>query len=209
MKNLFKQPVVILGNGVFPNHEMPLDILSSAGTVICTDGSANYLKSLNLKPHIIIGDLDSLKQKNSYEGLIIEDSSQNNTDLEKAIEFTIINFVKKITILGAVGNRDDMSYANIQMLFKYFGKIDIEIITDHFSIECMIDKKVFTSFKGQRISLAAKEHNCIITTSNLKYNINSKIDPTISLISNESLGDQFSLSSSSPLIVFRGHSNNL
>ena len=60
MKNLFKQPVVILANGEFPNHKTPLDILSSAGTVICTDGSANYLESLNLKPHIIIGDLDSL-----------------------------------------------------------------------------------------------------------------------------------------------------
>ena len=205
MKNLFKQPIVILANGVFPQHEKPLGILSSAGTVICTDGSANYLESLRLKPHVIIGDLDSIKDKDSFEGLLIDDPNQNNTDLEKAIEFCIMNAQKKIFVVGAVGGREDMSYANIQLLFKYYGKIEIKIITDYFSIECMSGKKVFTSFNGQRVSLAIKKHNCIINTSNLKYNINGKINSSVSLISNESLGKEFALSSSDPLIVFRGH----
>ena len=44
-----------------------------------------------------------------------------------------------------------------------------------------------------------------INTSNLKYNINGKINSSVSLISNESLGKEFALSSSDPLIVFRGH----
>ena len=209
MKNLFKQPVVILANGEFPSHKTPLGFLSLAGTVICTDGSANLLRSLNLKPHIIIGDLDSISEKHSYEGLIVDDSSQSNTDLEKAIEFTMLNSVKEITVLGAVGNRDDMSFANIQLLFNYFKKIDIKIITDYFSIECIIGKKIFKSFSGQRVSLATSDQNCTITTSNLKYSISGKIDPSLSLISNESLGDRFTLSSSDPLIVFRGHNNKL
>tara|TARA_B100001113_G_scaffold313189_1_gene278060 strand:- start:395 stop:1024 length:630 start_codon:yes stop_codon:yes gene_type:complete len=209
MKNLFKQPVVILANGEFPSHKTPLGFLSLAGTVICADGSANLLRSLNLKPHIIIGDLDSISEKHSYEGLIVDDSSQSNTDLEKAIEFTMRNSVKEITVLGAVGNRDDMSFANIQLLFNYFKKIDIKIITDYFSIECIIGKKIFKSFSGQRVSLATSNQNCTITTSNLKYSISGKIDPSLSLISNESLGDRFTISSSDPLIVFRGHNNKL
>ena len=209
MKNLFKQPVVILANGEFPSHKTPLGFLSLAGTVICADGSANLLRSLNLKPHIIIGDLDSISEKHSYEGLIVDDSSQSNTDLEKAIEFTMLNSVKEITVLGAVGNRDDMSFANIQLLFNYFKKIDIKIITDYFSIECIIGKKIFKSFSGQRVSLATSNQNCTITTSNLKYSISGKIDPSLSLISNESLGDRFTISSSDPLIVFRGHNNKL
>ena len=209
MKNPFKQPVVILANGEFPSHKTPLGFLSLAGTVICADGSANLLRSLNLKPHIIIGDLDSISEKHSYEGLIVDDSSQSNTDLEKAIEFTMRNSVKEITVLGAVGNRDDMSFANIHLLFNYFKKIDIKIITDYFSIECISGKKIFKSFSGQRVSLATSDQNCTITTSNLKYSISGKIDPSLSLISNESLGDRFTLSSSDPLIVFRGHNNKL
>ena len=205
MKNIFKHPVVILANGVFPQHEKPSSILSSAGTVICTDGSANYLEALSLKPHVIIGDLDSLKDKDSFEGLIVNDPNQNNTDLEKAIEFCIMNAQKEIVILGAVGGRDDMSYANIQLLFKYYQKIEIKIITDYFLIECIKGKKIFTSFNGQRISLVAKKHNSVISTSNLKYDINGKINSSVSLISNESLGNEFTIACSYPLIVFRGH----
>ena len=205
MKNIFKHPIVILANGVFPRHNTPLNFLSSAGTVICTDGSANSLDSLGLKPHVIIGDLDSIKPKDYFKGLIIEDLNQNNSDLEKAIEFTVMNNQKRIVILGATGGRDDMSYANIQMLFKYQEKIAIKMITDHFSIECLSGNKVFKSFRGQRISLVAKKHSTTINTSNLKYNINGKINSCVSLISNESLGNEFTLSSTEPLIVFRGH----
>tara|TARA_Y100000768_G_scaffold384823_1_gene369643 strand:+ start:380 stop:1003 length:624 start_codon:yes stop_codon:yes gene_type:complete len=205
MKNIFKHPVVILANGVFPRHSTPLNFLSSAGTVICTDGSANSLDSLGLKPHVIIGDNDSIKRKDSFKGLIIDDPNQNNSDLEKAIEFSVMNNQKGIVILGATGGRDDMSYANIQLLFKYQEKIAIKMITDHFSIECLIGSKVFTSFNGQRISLVTKKHNTTINTLNLKYNINGKINSSVSLISNESLGNEFTLSSSEPLIVFRGH----
>ena len=116
-----------------------------------------------------------------------------------------MNKQKGIVILGATGGRDDMSYANIQLLFKYQEKIAIKMITDHFLIESLIGSKVFTSFNGQRISLVTKKHNTTINTSNLKYNINGKINSSVSLISNESLGNEFTLSSSEPLIVFRGH----
>ena len=60
MNKSFKSPVVILANGAFPISKIPLDQLKSAGTVICTDGSANNLSTLGLTPHVIIGDLDSI-----------------------------------------------------------------------------------------------------------------------------------------------------
>ena len=85
MADFFKTPIVILANGAFPLHDYPHDILLSAGTVICTDGSANYLKSINLEPHVIIGDFDSIKAKGSFKGLMIQDPNQNNTDLELSL----------------------------------------------------------------------------------------------------------------------------
>ena len=105
MKNLFKQPVVILANGEFPNHETPLGLLSLAGTVICADGSANILRSLNLKPHIIIGDLDSIAKKHSYEGLIVDDSIVVMENIKRRIEngednhTAAINGAKQITFV--------------------------------------------------------------------------------------------------------------
>lgn len=83
MENSFKSPIIILANGAFPTHLIPLEILEDAGTVICTDGSANTLDTLNLVPHVIIGDLDSIDPDYEFHGLEIHDPNQDNTDLEK------------------------------------------------------------------------------------------------------------------------------
>ena len=40
MNKSFKLPVVILANGSFPTHHIPIEQLKAAGTVICTDGAA-------------------------------------------------------------------------------------------------------------------------------------------------------------------------
>ena len=54
---------VILANGEFPTHTLPLKILNSAKNIICTDGSADKLIDINIKPNLVIGDLDSLKKR--------------------------------------------------------------------------------------------------------------------------------------------------
>jgi len=91
MEKSFKSPVVILANGAFPTHPIPLEILADAGTVICTDGSANTLDKLNLIPHVIIGDLDSIDPNNEFHGLEIHDPNQEKTDLEKALDWVAMN----------------------------------------------------------------------------------------------------------------------
>ena len=98
MEYSFKSPVVILANGAFPTHLMPLEILEDAGTVICTDGSANALAKLDLSPHVIIGDLDSIDPDYEFHGLEIHDPNQENTDLEKVLE----SFKKLGTKLGII-----------------------------------------------------------------------------------------------------------
>ena len=76
MNKSFKLPVVILANGSFPTHHIPIEQLKAAGTVICTDGAANYLSKPNLIPHVIIGDMDSINPKYQFKGIKIHD---NNT----------------------------------------------------------------------------------------------------------------------------------
>ena len=208
MKNSFKTPIVILANGSFPTHDKPLSFLLSAGTLICTDGSANNLRDLQLEPHIIIGDLDSLRDRNAFKGLVIHDANQHNTDLEKVIEWAIMNSIDKLIIIGAMGLREDMAYSNVSILYNFFKKIDLKIISNQFTIECIAGENVFNSFVGQRVSLFTQNTNCLITTKKLKYSINGKIEPSLNLISNESADDQFIISSSKPIILFRGHKVN-
>ena len=51
---------VILANGEFPTHEIPLQILNEADFIICCDGASQNLLDYGLKPNLIIGDLDSV-----------------------------------------------------------------------------------------------------------------------------------------------------
>jgi len=208
MADFFKTPIVIIANGAFPLHDYPHDVLLSAGTVICTDGSANYLKSINLEPHVIIGDFDSIKAKESFKGLMIQDPNQNNTDLEKAIEWLIMNSIDEVIILGAMGLREDMAIANLSILSNYFNKINLKIISDYFTIECFVGEKIYDSFPKQQISLYSQYDNCSIVTKNLKYKINGKVQRFSILVSNESTDDQFTISCSEPIIIFRGHKEN-
>jgi len=209
MENLFKSPVVILANGAFPTHLMPLEILEDAGTVICTDGSANALAKLDLSPHVIIGDLDSIDPDYEFHGLEIHDPNQENTDLEKALDWAVMNGIESVILLGATGLREDMTVANHYILFNYNEKLNIKMITDHATITCHRGQRSFDSFPGEVVSLFPQRFGTVVSTTALKYPLNEMVlDPSARAISNQSLGATFSVDVSEPILVFRGHPQN-
>ena len=57
---MIKEPVIVLANGKYPKHPLPLKKLISAGCIICCDGAVNKLDKKGFSPTIIIGDLDSI-----------------------------------------------------------------------------------------------------------------------------------------------------
>jgi len=206
MNKSFKSPVVILANGAFPISKISLDQLKSAGTVICTDGSANNLSNLGLTPHVIIGDMDSIDSKYEFKGLKIHDNNTENSDLEKALNWVIMSNISDISVLGSTGLREDMTLANLHILFHYYDKISIKIITDHFTVTCHKGEQLFDSFHGENVSLFAQKLNSIVTTKSLKYQLkDSSISPPQKGISNQSTGSTFSVECSDPILVFRGH----
>ena len=58
--NKLKSPLIIVANGDFPVHQIPLEILKSAKSILACDGAANTLIDKGFIPDIIIGDLDSI-----------------------------------------------------------------------------------------------------------------------------------------------------
>ncbi|RPH03291.1 MAG: thiamine diphosphokinase [bacterium TMED144] len=196
---------VILANGIFPKHDMCLDILRNAKILICTDGSANQLNSLPIKPTYIIGDLDSIDKCKTFNSKIIHDKSQDNTDLEKAIEWIYSEGYRDVIILGATGLREDMSLINQFLIFKYFKKINITTVTDHFTISCIKGEKEIDSFENQLVSLIP-ENRAIVSSKGLKFELekaNISIDGKT--ISNKSKKNKFKITSSEKLLVFQSH----
>ena len=203
----FQPPIVVLANGQFPMHTIPLQILDDAGTVICTDGSADTLLQFERIPHIIIGDHDSTSlNKNDFKGLWVDVPDQHRTDLQKTLEWCLVNDLNEITVLGAMGEREDHSLGNLHVLAEFSEKLTVHFTTDFARIYCINGEKTFPSKKGQQISITAIKNVSSITTKGLKYALdNEPFPPACNGISNEAEGDEFSIFTSHPIWLFINH----
>ena len=188
--------VVILLNGDYPSHGIPLFVLNKSDYIICCDGAVNQLEKFGLSPYLIIGDLDSIKVslKEKYKDKIIGIKRQTDTDLEKALKYCIENNIDDVKILGIAGKRDDQYLSNIFLGFEYSQKINIEMYSDFGSFHFVKKEQTFESYKGQKISIFSKSEEAEIKTKNLKYHLNKESIPYLySGVSNQSLSSRFSL----------------
>jgi thiamine pyrophosphokinase len=207
-KQYFNKPFIILANGQYPSHPAALNKLHTGGTIICTDGSANKLLENGLTPNVIIGDMDSTTVgQDSFKGLFVKISDQDNTDLDKALEWCKVNSLSPLTVLGTSQLREDHSIGNLMLLANYSEELDINFVTDYFTITCHHGKRSFTSFKQQLVSLLPVEDIKSITTEGLEFPLIDELFPLSSRgISNRATGHQFIISSSGKIWVFRSHS---
>ena len=116
-----EDPVVILANGSFPEHSIPLECVNNYGTMICCDGAVDKLEKYGETPDFIIGDLDSISQESKlkYGEIIIQDSDQNQNDLYKSLTWCVTRNVTDVIIIGATGQREDHTIGNIFRLFEF------------------------------------------------------------------------------------------
>ena len=207
-KQYFNKPFIILANGQYPSHPAALNKLHTAGTIICTDGSTNILLENGLTPNVIIGDMDSTTVgQDSFKGLYVKISDQDNTDLDKALEWCKVNSLSPLTVLGTSQLREDHTIGNLILLANYSEELDINFVTDYFTITCHHGKRLFTSFKQQLVSLLPVEDIKSITTEGLEFPLIDELFPLSSRgISNRATGHQFIISSSGKIWVFRSHS---
>ena len=200
-----RSSTVLIANGEKPKNQKILEILKRASNVICIDNGYELALELDIVPSVLIGDLDSVNfKKVKKETLIVKEDEQNTNDLEKAYNYCVEKNIKNIILIGSTGGRDDQNLANILISFDYIRKLNIEILSDQYSIKFVDGEASFNCDSLCQVSLISLDKNNVITTEGLKYNLtNSKLSSSTHGISNYSINDKFYISSSSPLIVFK------
>ena len=198
---------VILANGDFPVHAIPLEFLNNSERIICCDGAANNLIKNNILPNFIIGDLDSIneKYKNDFSNILVLSEDQETNDLTKAVKFCLDNNWKKITILGATGKREDHTLGNLSLLSDYSETADVQLLTDYGVFNCIFNTNTFESFRGEQISIFSLEQNSILSSENLRFPIKDrKFSSLWEGTLNESESDNFTISfEKGKVLVFR------
>jgi thiamine pyrophosphokinase len=196
---------IILADGSFPVHEIPLGYLRDKHFLVCCDGSVESLVVAGFQPDAIVGDMDSISTelKNRFADRIFVDENQDTNDLTKAVEWCREMNYKDIVILGATGKREDHTLGNISLLVDYIEYMNVTMVTDTGIFMPFLKSTSINSFPGQQVSIFSIDPDTEITSHGLKYPLNhTKINNWWCATLNESFGDSFSLEFKGRLLVY-------
>jgi thiamine pyrophosphokinase len=197
---------VIVADGSFPQHDIPLNYLKNADRIICCDGSAENLVIAGYNPDAIVGDMDSLSGElaTRYVDRLFPDDDQNTNDLTKAVCWCSGRGYKDIVIIGATGKREDHTIGNISLLAEYIKDVNVIMVTDTGIFKPFLKSSSVDSFPGQQVSIFSINPLIEITSLGLKYPLEKKkVENWWVATLNEALSDSFNLEfHGSPVIVF-------
>ncbi|MGB9772750.1 MAG: thiamine diphosphokinase [Bacteroidota bacterium] len=174
---------LVIANGSVPRRELCRTLAKDASLIVCADGGANKALERGIRPHVIVGDLDSVKRstlKALRTSQIVLNVNQEATDLEKALDYLISKRLRKVLVLGATGRRTDHTLTNFSILKKYSQcecrstmaprrQLDIRFIDDFLELRILPHRSVLTTSVGEILSLVPLGKAEGITTTGLRF----------------------------------------
>lgn len=203
--------IIIFANGELPDLDKARAILRDDDTILCADGGTRHASSLDLKPALVIGDMDSadsaLLKKFQADGVAIElhPRDKNETDLELAIAKAVELAPREIVILAALGGRMDQTLANIALLSN------LQLSTFNLRLDDGVEEILFCR---DQVQVEGRSGDIVsllpwggavtgVQTENLKWELhNETLYPEKTRgISNEMTGDVANIKISSGLLL--------
>ena len=194
-----KEPfdAVIVANGQFPTHTIPLAILHHAKHIVACDGAICHVP----QAEAVIGDGDSVEE--AFRSKLIRIDEQDDNDLTKATRYCVENGWKRIAYLGCTGKREDHTLGNISLLMRYFRDMGVDgtMFTDYGFFTPAYGNRTFPSMKGQQVSLFNfGSHQ--LTSTGLRwdaYNFQEWWQGTL----NEALSEEFAITADGYYMVYQ------
>ena len=166
---MIKCDAVVLANGDFPVHAVPLSLLENAAHIVACDGAIAHLEALKYQADIVaIGDGDSVPD--GLRDCLIQVDEQEDNDLTKATRYCLKQGWRRIAYVGATGQREDHTIGNISLIVRYFLEMGVEplMVTDYGWFVVANGDSEFESSPGQQVSIF--NVNCQnLTSEGLKW----------------------------------------
>jgi thiamine pyrophosphokinase len=177
--------------------------ISQQDYLVAVDGGLHHLTNLNLTPHLLIGDLDSVDpgalpalQTIGVEILRFP-PAKNQTDLELALYHVIAQGFRHILIVAALGGRLDQTLGNLALLTSPdLEAVDVRMDDGKERIFLIRKDVKFTCCVGDRISLIPScAHASGVTTTGLAYPLHHEtlFPHQTRGISNEAIAEEISI----------------
>lgn len=195
MKNLLN--ALLIGNGECPSPTLLQQLAAQVNFILAADGGAQKAAEAGIMPDKIIGDFDSLSTRHAWpKEKLLRIPRQDNTDLEKALDYLQDNHFTAVTIVGGTGGRWDFSIGNFLSVFPYLQQMDICFVADGWKIYPLIKPAQKTVRPGTRVSLIPVSPCQNVTLKGLKYplaNARLELGRTGRTLSNLSVQTQISV----------------
>ncbi|MHB2027075.1 MAG: thiamine diphosphokinase [Elusimicrobiota bacterium] len=121
---------LIMLNGGVPRTDIARKAAGVCREIICADGAAALAQGLGLKPHFVIGDMDSLPRLGAHFSRTTFwcDFSDAKSDFQKCLDFARGRGFARVYIAGALGGRLDHSAVNLALAESAFPEFDVILI---------------------------------------------------------------------------------
>lgn len=187
--------VLLIGNGETVSPALLKQLAKKADYILAADAGADKALRAGITPHGIIGDLDSVsvRTKKRLADKMQYVPTQDNTDLEKALNWIKKHKFTQATLVGFVGGRWDFSIGNLLTLAKYARWIEITLVSNKWRIYPLVHSAQFCCTKNKRVSIIALKTCTRLTLSGLKFPLhNARLTAgTTRTLSNETTGKKF------------------
>ncbi len=166
---------LLIGNGETLPSAFLHPLAAQADFVLAADGGADRALTAGVTPDAVIGDLDSVSpaaRKQLGEKKLIFINNQNNTDLEKALDYLVQNHCQQCTICGFAGGRLDFTLGNFLSVYPYVKKMEICFAGPGWKIYPLAQTRDFACRPSARVSLIPLKTCTGVTLEGLKYPLN-------------------------------------
>lgn len=165
---------LLICNGDPPSRALVRRLARSCDLVVCADGGANTARRYGIRPDLVIGDLDSITgaTRRAFSTVpLIHLSRQDNTDLEKSLDWLTSQKTSRVTIVGATGGRLDFTIGNLSVLTNYPETMAITLEGDGWRAMPVGRRKVLRARRGTTVSLLPFGRCTGITLHGLRYGL--------------------------------------
>ena len=211
--NPLSAKTVILANGVFPTHAVPLAAVKAAERIVCCDGAADKLVAAGLEPAWIVGDLDSASEslRLRCRDKLVCMREQETNDLAKAFRFSVSQGWTDLVILGATGLREDHTLGNLSLLADFAREAKVLLLTDTGWFTPLLTSGRLPASAGQQVSIFSLDPATEVSADGLKYPLAGlRLSRWWQAALNEACGDLISLTfAGGPLLVFQTYASDV
>jgi len=190
---VFDDLMVLVGGGTV-DFDLLRELYASGGHLVGADGGADQIVEAGLRPELIIGDFDSLRNPHSWLGKtrLMQIGEQETTDFEKSLYSTRA----PVTVaLGMTGRRFDHTLAALDAVTKYAQKRKIVLVDEEDVALPLTRSFAFTVDPGERVSIHPLAPVTFWSSEGLKYPLDAvKLAPGVRTgTSNEALTGPFKI----------------